>query len=80
MANTKRRPEFPGFSPAAREARRRAMPTDLAALRTIEERLRFLACHIIHHANHAFNPIKDNAIPRIVTITIRTRIPVRSNL
>ena len=28
------------------------MPTDLPALRTLEERLRFLASNIIHHANH----------------------------
>jgi len=28
------------------------MPTDLAALQTLEERLRFLASWIIHHANH----------------------------
>ncbi|WP_426267816.1 transketolase [Sphingomonas sp. LHG3443-2] len=28
------------------------MPTDIAALRTLEERLRFLAANIIHHANH----------------------------
>ncbi|GAA4012736.1 pyruvate dehydrogenase E1 component [Sphingomonas swuensis] len=28
------------------------MPTDLAALATLEERLRFLASWIIHHANH----------------------------
>src|SRR3990170_6208985 len=33
------------------------MPTDLAALRTLEERLRFLACQIIHHANH----VRDNS-------------------
>ncbi|WP_338504918.1 transketolase [Sphingomonas kaistensis] len=33
------------------------MPTDLAALRTLEERLRFLASNIIHHANH----VRDSA-------------------
>jgi pyruvate dehydrogenase E1 component len=33
------------------------MPTDLAALRTLEERLRFLAANIIHHANH----VRDSA-------------------
>lgn len=33
------------------------MPTDIAALRTLEERLRFLAANIIHHANH----VRDSA-------------------
>ena len=34
------------------------MPTpDLAALRALEERLRFLSCQIIHHANH----VRDSA-------------------
>jgi pyruvate dehydrogenase E1 component len=33
------------------------MPTDLAALRLIEERLRFLSSQIIHHANH----VRDSA-------------------
>jgi pyruvate dehydrogenase E1 component len=33
------------------------MPTDLAALGILEERLRFLAANIIHHANH----VRDSA-------------------
>ena len=34
------------------------MPTrDLASLRLLEERLRFLAANIIHHANH----VRDSA-------------------